>query len=330
MRRWLALLVLSTSSPVIGLSLTYFSADLEWTVTYVGSADSSKHDQQLTSVMVGPIPRGDLRFDLEAPAPDLSKIPEPELVGVTVLLLTCLYSGREFLRIGYYVHITYEDDAYIQYRKSVEASPEADAEDVMAVDAQEEEEEDDDDAMDEEDDEEDDDNGDAGDEQPSPAQARPELAAAPAPTAQQPQKAQQKQKILSPQEFKGIHFNPSLLRRSILRDESGVAYTRARAFDVDWNHPWNATLKKVYQAGTHAGKPAAIDRGQWLQYFMHNREALNRSQTDPLPPFEQEWAYQCWLTMLRSDPGHAGPNRSFDWLEDLDLPREEDMISSQN
>ena len=32
-----------------------------------------------------------------------------DLRGVTVLLLTCSYNGKEFIRIGYYVNVDYED-----------------------------------------------------------------------------------------------------------------------------------------------------------------------------------------------------------------------------
>lgn len=42
--------------------------DLEWKIVYVGSADTEKADQVLTSVLVGPIPRGHNRFVLEVPA----------------------------------------------------------------------------------------------------------------------------------------------------------------------------------------------------------------------------------------------------------------------
>lgn len=37
------------------------------------------------------------------------KIPENDIVGVTVLLLTCSYKGQEFIRIGYYVNNEYVD-----------------------------------------------------------------------------------------------------------------------------------------------------------------------------------------------------------------------------
>lgn len=37
-------------------------ADLEWKLTYVGSAESEKYDQELDSVLVGPVVRGQYRF----------------------------------------------------------------------------------------------------------------------------------------------------------------------------------------------------------------------------------------------------------------------------
>lgn len=40
-------------------------ADLEWKVVYVGSATNSAYDQELDSVLVGPVPLGTSRFVLE-------------------------------------------------------------------------------------------------------------------------------------------------------------------------------------------------------------------------------------------------------------------------
>lgn len=84
--------------------------DLEWKLTYVGSATSSEHDQELDSLLVGPIPVGINKFIFEADAPDLKRIPSSEILGVTVILLTCSYDGREFVRVGYYVNNEYDTE----------------------------------------------------------------------------------------------------------------------------------------------------------------------------------------------------------------------------
>lgn len=47
---------------------------------------------------------------LQADPPDPSKIREEDIIGVTVLLLTCSYLGQEFVRVGYYVNNDYEDE----------------------------------------------------------------------------------------------------------------------------------------------------------------------------------------------------------------------------
>ena len=44
-------------------------ADLEWKIVYVGSADSTDHDQELQDVLVGPVPVGMNRFILEVTPP---------------------------------------------------------------------------------------------------------------------------------------------------------------------------------------------------------------------------------------------------------------------
>lgn len=84
--------------------------DLEWKLTYVGSATSDQHDQELDSLLVGPIPVGVNKFIFEADPPNTKKIPDAEIIGVTVILLTCAYDNREFVRVGYYVNNEYETE----------------------------------------------------------------------------------------------------------------------------------------------------------------------------------------------------------------------------
>lgn len=84
--------------------------DLEWKLIYVGSAEDETYDQQLESVLVGPVNVGNYRFVFQADPPDPSKIREEDIIGVTVLLLTCSYVGQEFIRVGYYVNNDYEDE----------------------------------------------------------------------------------------------------------------------------------------------------------------------------------------------------------------------------
>ncbi|XP_022152274.1 histone chaperone ASF1B-like [Momordica charantia] len=90
--------------------LTPLKDDLEWKLTYVGSAEDETYDQLLESVLVGPVNVGNYRFVLQADPPDPSKIREEDITGVTVLLLTCSYMGQEFIRVGYYVNNDYDDE----------------------------------------------------------------------------------------------------------------------------------------------------------------------------------------------------------------------------
>lgn len=98
--------------------------DLEWRIIYVGSAEDLQHDQVLDTILVGPVPGGKHMFIFEADPPDVRKIPVDDVLGVTVVLLTCSYRGKEFIRVGYYVNNDYEDaelkenpPAEIQYDK---------------------------------------------------------------------------------------------------------------------------------------------------------------------------------------------------------------------
>ena len=85
------------------------NADLEWKLTYVGSAESDAHDQVLDTVLVGPVAVGSYKFVFQADPPDISRIPQSDILGVTVLLLTCSYNDVEFIRVGYYVNNDYHD-----------------------------------------------------------------------------------------------------------------------------------------------------------------------------------------------------------------------------
>lgn len=90
-------------------SLKALKDDLEWKVIYVGSAESEKHDQELDSVLVGPVPIGVNKFVFQADAPDTAKIPAGNLLGCTVVLIICSYKEQEFIRVGYYVNNASDD-----------------------------------------------------------------------------------------------------------------------------------------------------------------------------------------------------------------------------
>lgn len=71
----------------------------------------SEFDQTLDELSVGPVPVGVNKFVFEADSPKLNRIPNNEILGVTVILLSCSYDGREFVRVGYYVNNEYADEA---------------------------------------------------------------------------------------------------------------------------------------------------------------------------------------------------------------------------
>eukprot|EP00549_Striatella_unipunctata_P014999 CAMPEP_0118708896 /NCGR_PEP_ID=MMETSP0800-20121206/22242_1 /TAXON_ID=210618 ORGANISM="Striatella unipunctata, Strain CCMP2910" /NCGR_SAMPLE_ID=MMETSP0800 /ASSEMBLY_ACC=CAM_ASM_000638 /LENGTH=191 /DNA_ID=CAMNT_0006612341 /DNA_START=36 /DNA_END=611 /DNA_ORIENTATION=- len=80
--------------------------DLEWKVIYVSSAEDASRDQVLEEILVGPVPVGINKFVLQADAPDAKLI--PDLLEVTVVLVTCSFREKEFLRVGYYVNNEHE------------------------------------------------------------------------------------------------------------------------------------------------------------------------------------------------------------------------------
>ena len=66
----------------------------------------------MDEILVGPVPVGVNKFILQADAPNSTNIPSKDILGVTVVLVTCSYKEKEFVRVGYYVNNEYIDDTY--------------------------------------------------------------------------------------------------------------------------------------------------------------------------------------------------------------------------
>ncbi|RYG52052.1 hypothetical protein EON67_02065 [archaeon] len=47
---------------------------------------------------------------MQAPAPDASRIPEDDILGATIVLITCWYKRQEVVRVGFWVNNTYNDE----------------------------------------------------------------------------------------------------------------------------------------------------------------------------------------------------------------------------
>ncbi|CAG8541691.1 977_t:CDS:2 [Ambispora gerdemannii] len=90
--------------------ITELNEDLEWKVIYVGSPESEEYDQVLDSIMVGPVPAGINKFLFQVSPADHTKIPPHDILGVTVVIITCSFRNQEFVRVGYYVNNEYRDE----------------------------------------------------------------------------------------------------------------------------------------------------------------------------------------------------------------------------
>ena len=84
--------------------------DLEWRLIYVSSPGKPELDQELDSCLVGPVPVGTNSFHFDAPAPDWSKVPKEDLLGVAALILIGSYNDQEFVRVGYYQNTEYDNE----------------------------------------------------------------------------------------------------------------------------------------------------------------------------------------------------------------------------
>ncbi|KAF6000844.1 ASF1 anti-silencing function 1 [Cyanidiococcus yangmingshanensis] len=72
------------------------SDDIEWRVVYPTT-------EELDAVLVPANAPGRFAFVLEVPPPRPDRLPEEDVTGVTIVLLTCSYRGAEFIRVGYYL-----------------------------------------------------------------------------------------------------------------------------------------------------------------------------------------------------------------------------------
>lgn len=94
--------------------LAELKEDIEWKLTYIGKADDPSLDQELDSVLIGPLQVGQMKFDFDTDAPNIKKIPKEDVLGITAIFLTCCYKNQEFFRVGYYINNQYEEEAYLQ------------------------------------------------------------------------------------------------------------------------------------------------------------------------------------------------------------------------
>lgn len=84
--------------------------DLEWRLIFVSCPGDEALDQELDDCLVGPVPQGINSFEFEGSAPDPSRIPEDDVLGVAALILTGSYRDQEFVRVGYYQNTEYDND----------------------------------------------------------------------------------------------------------------------------------------------------------------------------------------------------------------------------
>jgi histone chaperone ASF1 len=80
--------------------------EVEWTMTYIGSAQDNKHDQLLDTVEVE-TQIATMKFVFEAPAPNLFLVPREDQLDNSAVILSARYRGREFCRVGYYMRHEY-------------------------------------------------------------------------------------------------------------------------------------------------------------------------------------------------------------------------------
>ena len=90
--------------------LSELKKEIEWKMVYITS-ENQTYDQILSEIGIDPPNQlGQMKFVFEGEAPDISKIPENDVIGVAAILLCCSYNGQEFFRCGYYLNISYDNE----------------------------------------------------------------------------------------------------------------------------------------------------------------------------------------------------------------------------
>ncbi|KJA12918.1 hypothetical protein HYPSUDRAFT_73177 [Hypholoma sublateritium FD-334 SS-4] len=88
---------------------------IRWKPIFVSCPGDEALDQELDDCLVGPIPGA---------APDPSRIPEDDVLGVAALILTGSYRDQEFVRVGYCQNTEY-DRSHVPQRlvRDISAKP---------------------------------------------------------------------------------------------------------------------------------------------------------------------------------------------------------------
>jgi len=73
-----------------------------------------EHDQELDSLTIGPIKAGIHRFTFDAPAPNLEKLSDVDLMDVTLLQLQVKFKEQPFVHISWFVAHRYTDPELIE------------------------------------------------------------------------------------------------------------------------------------------------------------------------------------------------------------------------
>ena len=66
---------------------------LTWRIIYIGQSNNTEYDQVLEEAEMDCELPGRMSFTLHGNFPDVSKLPQSDVVGVTAMLLTCSYNG---------------------------------------------------------------------------------------------------------------------------------------------------------------------------------------------------------------------------------------------
>ncbi|KAJ9053094.1 Histone chaperone asf1 [Entomophthora muscae] len=94
----------------LALFFSDFCLDLEFNLIFVGSSTDPGMDQEIDSLLVGPVPVGINKFVLQSEVPNPALMNPTDVMDYTAVFLKCQYRNREFLRCSYLVKAEYDNE----------------------------------------------------------------------------------------------------------------------------------------------------------------------------------------------------------------------------
>ncbi|KCZ77501.1 hypothetical protein H311_01482, partial [Anncaliia algerae PRA109] len=89
--------------------------DLDFEISYSVDPHTEKFDQTISKLSVGPIPKGNIGFNIETNPVKIELLKPEYIFGITSVIIVGKYKSNPFMRVGYILEVTYPniDNKYL-------------------------------------------------------------------------------------------------------------------------------------------------------------------------------------------------------------------------